>query len=104
MERAKCNIDDLDKSVTNKTFEWEKVIQSEKSISIAKQNELKEKIADLQAQKSSFSDQISQLEQLLQDKKGEISRLEYDKKIVTQSSEVLQKENEDLRLLKEKYI
>jgi hypothetical protein len=41
LERAKCNIDDLDKSITNKTFEWEKVLQGERNAAISKQDELK---------------------------------------------------------------
>lgn len=61
LERAKCNIDDLDKSLSNKTFEWEKVLQSERNAAKARQEELKEKIVSMQSEKSKLNERISQL-------------------------------------------
>lgn len=61
MERAKCNIDDLDKSLSNKTFEWEKVLQSERNAAKARQEEQREKIVLMQSEKSKLNERIAQL-------------------------------------------
>lgn len=58
MERAKCAIEDLEKSISNKTFEWEKIQQNDRSLAKNKQQELKDKISQHLNDKAALDQRI----------------------------------------------
>jgi hypothetical protein len=62
LDRAKFVIEDLEKAISNKMFEWEKIQQGDKVAAKAKQEELKEKIAKLQEEKVSLNQKSRELE------------------------------------------
>lgn len=61
LERAKCVIEDLEKTISNKLFEWEKVQQSDRAAAKTKQDELKGKITKLKEEKTTQDQRIREL-------------------------------------------
>ena len=56
--------------MSNKMFEWEKIQQADKSISKAKQEELKEKIVKLQEEKGIGNQKGRDLEEKLEERRS----------------------------------
>ena len=94
----------MEKLITSKTYEFEKLQQNERATSREKQNDLGFKISELREEKDALGQQIVALGQEIVSKEAEITKSEYDKKILGQSNEGLTKENEELRSIRDKYI
>lgn len=47
---------------------------------------------------------VKNTEQLLEEKRGELVKVEYDRKVSLQNNESLQKENDELRVIRERYV
>ena len=97
-------IEDLEKAMSNKMFEWEKVQQGDRAAAKAKQDELKEKMGKVQEEKAAGVLRIRELEEKLEEKRSEVVRIEYDKKVLTQNYDSLFKEVEELKATREKYL
>lgn len=54
-------IEDLEKTISNKIFEWEKIQQSDKSAAKLKQDEFKGKITKLKEDKTALDQRIREL-------------------------------------------
>lgn len=75
----------MEKAISNKIFEWEKIQQGDKAAAKSKQDEFKAKVAKLKEEKTSLDQKIRELEQKLEEKKNETIRIEYDKKVLSQN-------------------
>lgn len=87
-----------------KLFEWEKVAQGERAAAKNRQDELKEKIARLQDERTALTQKARELEEKLEERRSEIVRLDYDKKVLAQNYDSLLKETEELKATREKYL
>lgn len=104
LERAKCTIEDIEKNLTNKTFEWEKIQQGDRLLSKSKQEELKAKIAAVEQERTQLEQTIIELEQTIEKKNSQIVKIDYEKRVILQNSDNMQKEMDELKNIRDRFI
>ena len=57
----KCDVDDLEKAMSNKNYEWERLQQTDRNAFQAKQDTLRDQMGKLQRDKSDLEGKIREL-------------------------------------------
>lgn len=79
--------------MSSKSYEWERLQQTDRSAYQAKQDTLRDQMGKLQRDKGDLEGKIRDLEGEIEGKRGELVRMDYDKKVLSQTNDSIQREN-----------